>query len=89
MYREIKISFNEEREVLAYNSPVFYRIKKQFSEGMKEVDHRVDLDKKCQILVKGWWEGKNSGARVLLNKLASKRSNVLHSIKMAMKGKLR
>ena len=39
LYREIKISFNEEREVLAHNSPVFYRIKKRFSEGMKEVDH--------------------------------------------------
>ena len=52
LYREIKISFNEEMEVLRHGSPVFNRVKKQFAHGLKEIPDRFDLDKQDQNLVK-------------------------------------
>ena len=85
LYREFLITFRKE-DVIPYRSPVFKRVVLQFSKGMRHVSDCVDLEKQPEETVMKWWEGKRSGARYLLQRMANKRSNVLHAIKTAMKG---
>ena len=81
LFREFKITFNEDSDVMAFNSPVYLCVKLHFATMCN-----LSLDKKPQWLVKAWSWHKKSGARLLLNRICNKRSNALHQIKNSMRG---
>jgi len=89
LFRLKKVVFKDKET--EYNSQLYKRIKTHFKEnlpGNEEIDFdRIESNRRNGKVVQDWWGSR--GKVILHQKLMEKKSNSLHQIKLAMKGKLR